>query len=99
MNGKQIFGLISGIGTILTVGVAMVWGVPFYVDSRVEARLAQLNAAAGTPPEVSALQTEMGVVSTKVDTAIAVGNANGQKLDSLAQNVMDVYREMARLGQ
>lgn len=92
---KAWIGIVTGIGSVITVIIAMVWGVPYYVDIKVEQRVNQLNAAAGTPPEVTQLQTDVQVLSTKIDAVGVTASNNGQKLDALAQNVMDVYAKLS----
>jgi len=62
MNWKEIVSLVTGVGSVLAVIVAMVWGVPYYVDIKVEERVKTLNAAAGTPPNVQALQTDVAAI-------------------------------------
>lgn len=89
MNWKELTGLIAGIGSVVAVIVAMVWGVPYYVDVKVEQRVKALNDAAGTPPEVTQLQTDVAVMDTKVDGAIAGIEANGAKIDRIIDILLD----------
>ena len=56
MNWKEIAGLLTGIGLVTTVAYAMVWGVPNYIDIKVEERLRVLTAEASIPTEVTDLQ-------------------------------------------
>ncbi len=96
MNWKEITTLIASIGSVLVVLVSMLWGVPYYVDIKVEQRLAVLNAAAGTPPEVSALQTLVAVNGTKIDAVGATAAANGVKIDNLTTTVIETFTKLSK---
>ena len=62
MNWKEIVGLVSGVVALLTVAAAMVWGVPYYVDIKVEQRVKVLAANAGTPESVQLLQQDVAKI-------------------------------------
>lgn len=97
MNGKQIFGLVAGVGTVITVIVAMLWGVPYYIDIKVEQRVNTITTAAGKPPAVVQLELDVAVINTKLDAIAITTNETSGKLDTLAINITDVYKELARL--
>ena len=96
---KTIEKVIAG-GTLLAIVIGLLvqqfWFVPYYIDARVEERLRVLNAAAGTPPEVSELQRLVAVNGTKIDAVGATAAANGTKIDGLALTVIETFTQLSK---
>ena len=60
---EKVFAWVGGVGTCLTVVgsvfYAMVWGIPYYLESEVQKKFDALVVAQGTPEEVVVLTTQM----------------------------------------
>ena len=63
----KIFAWVGGIASVIAVLVSMVWGVPYYVDIKVEERLKQLQEAAGQPQEVTQLQSDVSAIKEDIN--------------------------------
>ena len=67
-NTEKVFAWVGGVATCLTVigsvFYAMVWGIPFYLESAVQTKFDALVIAQGTPTEVIILTTQMEGMET-----------------------------------
>ncbi len=53
---QKIVAWCGGVGTVLTVIITMLWGVPYYIESAVKAEVKKLSDEASIPTEVTDLQ-------------------------------------------
>lgn len=66
MNWKEIVAWVGGIGTVLTVIVTMLWGVPYYITVQVAEQVKNINDNASTPSEVITLEVQMEAVNASL---------------------------------
>ncbi len=66
MTWKEIVVWIGGIGTVLTVIITMLWGVPHYITVQVAKEVAAINSGAGKPSEVVTLEAQMEAVNASL---------------------------------
>jgi len=92
MNWKEIVIWVGGIGTVLTVIITMLWGVPYYITVQVAEQVAAISANAGKPQSVTDLETQNAVIIQRLDTLDASSRRIEGKQDGFS-NIFTAYLE------
>ncbi len=100
---ERIVAYIGSIGTVLAVIATMVWGVPYYIDRKVEDRVNEIQAG-DTPlneaePIVRLNTTVESMVSSQEQFRTDV-NARFDRLNNNLETLRDLYiQDLERRSQ
>lgn len=73
----------------------MFWGVPYYIDDRVEIEVAEILEEQGKSESLTDAEAAIDVLESKVDAVQATATANGQKTDNLALFIAAAFKDLA----
>ncbi len=76
---------------IIAFLAAQFWGVPFYIDKRVELRIAEMAATEGKPSHVVALEQNAAIMVIRMDNFETNQKATAAKLETLNTTIINYF--------
>ena len=99
LTSNEVFKWAAGIGSVLVLVSAMVWGVPPYLKSEVHTLYDAEVAAAGPSQEVLILIAKVEAVEAGLIRVEARTDATGVKVDDFSIRFIDYLERQAERNQ